>query len=464
MQPAHNSSLTPSKIPVRTSPRNQTTHSSQVASTSTATPAPAKHYVSTAPSNKPPAKPLTTYTVTAPPDQTVFSKDDIPWNQMQERSGSHSAIEKSFGLLRSREKMDHGGQSASVECWFDPVNDRQFVIKFIGEAQTKNPSYRRFLDSDGKGEAIGLKTGDHPHIVKTHGLLLKGQDKTDKGKHPFVIIHSADMWKAIAPDMLISAVICDRAEGKDLFELLDNRSFYHRNIGNPRFIIPVILGITRALIHLHERGIIYRDLKLENIIVDPKTNHATLVDFGLARELGALQRTSSFCGTTLLLAPEAYSGREYCHDRNGYGQESETWSLGHIMYYLLTGRYITDAAEAKARKNKLSNQDTEKEIYRAIHKFSDLSISQKLSNLSGASYATSGQRNIDAQQWLQVLAAGLMDINPEDRTNLYALRNDLKRLGQSLSIPDPHSYLDTSGKPPPKPPRTRSTAQKGTVV
>ena len=65
-------------------------------------------------------------------------------------------------------------------------------------------------------------------------------------------------------------------------------------------------------------GIIYRDLKLENILIDAE-GHVILTDFGLSKDLychktGALLRTFSFCGTTEYMAPEVIDSK-----KTGYG-------------------------------------------------------------------------------------------------------------------------------------------------
>jgi len=91
-----------------------------------------------------------------------------------------------------------------------------------------------------------------------------------------------------------------------------------------------VAEITLALEHLHRQGIIYRDLKPENILLDAQ-GHVKLTDFGLCKEsIDEHSVTHTFCGTIEYMAPEILT-------RSGHGKDVDWWSLGALMYDMLTG-------------------------------------------------------------------------------------------------------------------------------
>jgi len=89
--------------------------------------------------------------------------------------------------------------------------------------------------------------------------------------------------------------------------------------------------IVAGLEYLHNAGVIYRDLKPENLLLTNE-GHLVMTDFGLSKEglHDAGDRTGTFCGTPEYLAPEILEGKRY-------GKAVDWWSFGTLMFEMLTG-------------------------------------------------------------------------------------------------------------------------------
>ena len=120
--------------------------------------------------------------------------------------------------------------------------------------------------------------------------------------------------------------IMDYVNGGELFyHLQKERKFDAERV---RFYCAeIVLGLE----YIHEKGILYRDLKPENVLLTGD-GHICMTDFGISKEglSAADARTATFCGTPEYLAPEVLDG-------NGYGKAVDWWSFGTLMYEMLTG-------------------------------------------------------------------------------------------------------------------------------
>ncbi|XP_070544336.1 cGMP-dependent protein kinase 1-like isoform X5 [Ptychodera flava] len=112
--------------------------------------------------------------------------------------------------------------------------------------------------------------------------------------------------------------------GGELWTILRDRGSFDDN--TTRFYTACCL---EALSYLHSKGIVYRDLKPENILLDNR-GYAKLVDFGFAKKIGFGRKTWTFCGTPEYVAPEIILNK-------GHDLSADYWSLGILMYELLTG-------------------------------------------------------------------------------------------------------------------------------
>ncbi|KAJ8720468.1 hypothetical protein PYW07_012511 [Mythimna separata] len=142
-----------------------------------------------------------------------------------------------------------------------------------------------------------------------------------KTKHPFL---TALRYSFQTADRV--CFVMEYANGGELFfHLSRERSFSEERT---RFYGAEIVS---ALGYLHAEGIIYRDLKLENLLLD-KDGHIKIADFGLCKVNITYGRTTkTFCGTPEYLAPEVLEDTDY-------GPAVDWWGTGVVMYEMACGR------------------------------------------------------------------------------------------------------------------------------
>ncbi|KAJ8907858.1 hypothetical protein NDN08_007962 [Rhodosorus marinus] len=122
-------------------------------------------------------------------------------------------------------------------------------------------------------------------------------------------------------------MVTDFMPGGDLHDYLQSHNFNLSEAVVKHLFSEILLAIE----YLHGLGAVYRDLKPENVLLD-KNGHIRLADMGLTKilEMGRMGRTRSFCGTKKFMAPEIMK-------RKGHGQAADMWSLGVLLFSLLTG-------------------------------------------------------------------------------------------------------------------------------
>lgn len=124
------------------------------------------------------------------------------------------------------------------------------------------------------------------------------------------------------------ALVLPYARGGDLFTLVTDRGFL------PEPLVKAIAArILSALAYLHERRIVHRDVKLENMsLMTDDVDGVVLGDFGYAVELPEGECGESACGSPNYAAPEIWQQRPYC-------EKVDIWSLGVAMFVMLAGEF-----------------------------------------------------------------------------------------------------------------------------
>ena len=170
------------------------------------------------------------------------------------------------------------------------------------------------------GELFALKTVQKKRLIETHKAhtIIAERNSLMKAKHPF-IVRLCFAFQTPAKFYLG----LEYASGGELF--------YHMERCGALPVPEVrlyVAEIALALSYLHSLGIVYRDLKPENVMLDKK-GHVKLTDFGLSKDIFQTNFTNTICGTTEYLSPEVVL-------RNQYDYGVDWWALGVLMYEMLT--------------------------------------------------------------------------------------------------------------------------------
>jgi len=181
------------------------------------------------------------------------------------------------------------GAFGVVSLVVDPISKKSYALKAIKKCQI-------------------VELGQQSHILNE--------------KRVMELLHSPFLvnLQATYRDKYRVYFLLDVCLGGELFTLLRKRRYF--NEGTSRFYAACVV---EAFDYMHGRGIIYRDLKPENLVLDAK-GYLKVTDFGFAKEVE--DRTFTLCGTPDYLAPEIVTGQ-------GHGRGVDWWTLGILIYEML---------------------------------------------------------------------------------------------------------------------------------
>ena len=191
-------------------------------------------------------------------------------------------------------KLGEGGMG-EVYLAEDTRLDRQVALKFLSEQFASDKSFKaRF-----KREAQAAAALNHPNIITIHEVA-EHQDR------PFIAM--------------------ELVEGESLKELIEKKDLKLDRV------IDLGIQISQGLAKAHQAGIVHRDVKPQNILVD-RDGRARICDFGLAklRREAMLTKTGTTVGTVAYMSPEQGQGMEV-------DQRSDIFSFGVVLYEMITGQ------------------------------------------------------------------------------------------------------------------------------
>ncbi|XP_050302921.1 cGMP-dependent protein kinase, isozyme 2 forms cD4/T1/T3A/T3B isoform X3 [Anthonomus grandis grandis] len=170
-------------------------------------------------------------------------------------------------------------------------------------------------------KAYALKQMKKAQIVETRQQMHIMSEKEIMGEANCDFI--VKLYKTFK-DAKYLYMLMESCLGGELWTVLRDKGHFDDN--TTRFYTACVV---QAFDYLHSRNIIYRDLKPENLLLDSR-GYVKLVDFGFAKKLQAGRKTWTFCGTPEYVAPEVILNK-------GHDISADYWSLGVLMFELLTG-------------------------------------------------------------------------------------------------------------------------------
>jgi serine/threonine protein kinase len=204
------------------------------------------------------------------------------------------------GRYRLERVLGEGG-SATVFGGTDQVLARPVAVKVFRGRSDDTAQTRRERE-------IRVASGFvHPNLVAVYDAhLASSADRRDRSP---------------------SYLVCEYVDGQPLAQRLDGHSLPSEEV------IGIGTGIAQALVVLHSVGVVHRDIKPGNVLLENSTGRAKLTDFGIARDLDTdpVTRTRDVIGTAPYLSPEQAMGERV-------GCASDIYSLGLVLLECLTGR------------------------------------------------------------------------------------------------------------------------------
>lgn len=187
--------------------------------------------------------------------------------------------------------------------------------------------------------------------------------------HPFIL-----NMKGIAQDRRIVYIYLEYMKCGDLMGVVNKFKKLEADLA--KFYVSQIVCCFE---YLHNKNMVYRDLKPENVLIN-SNGYIKLADFGFLKQLKDNERTYTFCGTPEYIAPEIFLNK-------GYSQAVDWYALGIFMYELLVGRPPFMASNPMEIFQKVLNEKLlfpryiDKDAKSLIKKLCDHDLSKRYGNL-----------------------------------------------------------------------------------
>ncbi|CAI9730112.1 serine/threonine-protein kinase MARK1 isoform X7 [Octopus vulgaris] len=236
------------------------------------------------------------------------STDDNANPRISSRSRTSDELPPHIGKYRLMKTIGKGN-FAKVKLAKHMPTGREVAIKIIDKTQMNPSSLQKLFR-----EVRIMKILDHPNIVKLFEVI-----ETDKTLY----------------------LVMEYASGGEVFDYLVAHGRMKEKEARAKF-----RQIVSAVQYCHQKHIVHRDLKAENLLLDGDM-HIKIADFGFSNEFVPGSKLDTFCGSPPYAAPELFQGKKYD------GPEVDVWSLGVILYTLVSGSLPFDGQNLKELRERV---------------------------------------------------------------------------------------------------------------
>ncbi|XP_042295083.1 serine/threonine-protein kinase MARK2 isoform X10 [Sceloporus undulatus] len=237
------------------------------------------------------------------------SKPSTKSNMLRGRTPATSADEQphigNYRLLKTIGK----GNFAKVKLARHVLTGKEVAVKIIDKTQLNSSSLQKLFR-----EVRIMKVLNHPNIVKLFEVI-----ETEKTLY----------------------LVMEYASGGEVFDYLVAHGRMKEKEARAKF-----RQIVSAVQYCHQKFIVHRDLKAENLLLDADMN-IKIADFGFSNEFTFGNKLDTFCGSPPYAAPELFQGKKYD------GPEVDVWSLGVILYTLVSGSLPFDGQNLKELRERV---------------------------------------------------------------------------------------------------------------
>nr|XP_055056152.1 serine/threonine-protein kinase MARK2 isoform X1 [Misgurnus anguillicaudatus] len=201
------------------------------------------------------------------------------------------------------------GNFAKVKLARHVLTGKEVAVKIIDKTQLNSSSLQKLFR-----EVRIMKLLNHPNIVKLFEVI-----ETEKTLY----------------------LVMEYASGGEVFDYLVAHGRMKEKEARAKF-----RQIVSAVQYCHQKCIVHRDLKAENLLLDADMN-IKIADFGFSNEFTMGNKLDTFCGSPPYAAPELFQGKKYD------GPEVDVWSLGVILYTLVSGSLPFDGQNLKELRERV---------------------------------------------------------------------------------------------------------------